>query len=163
MIRRQLGTCLLTLLVLAGCGSRREEFIGGRALEKCDALWPVCETYSGCLIGDTTYAEGKFPGAGRVAVQLFEPSTVRASFFLEQVGASGEETVLNFYEERCRARIRVPISGRTFIGEAEKVGWVTREADLAGEGDHLIEFESDARARYLLKVEVLPKRLQTAQ
>ena len=37
---------------------------------------------------------------------------------------------------------------------------MSRDADLSGVGDHLIEFESDARARYLMKVDVLPLRLK---
>lgn len=152
---------IFAFLVLAGCGSRRAEFIAGRALEKCDSQWPVCDTISGCLVGDTSYVEGKFPSTGRVAVQVFEPSTVRAYLYLEDVSAAGEETAISFFEERCRARIRTALTGKAFIGEAEKVGYVVREAELVGEGDHLIEFESDATASYLLKLEVLPKRLQT--
>ena len=154
---------LVAVAGLGGCGGPREEFIGERVLEACDSQWPVCDQISGCLIGGASYVEGKFPGNGRLAVQVFEPSTVRLSFMLEKVSAAGNETVLNFYEDACRARVRHSITGRTFVGEAEKVGWVMREADLSGVGDHLIEYESDARCTYLAKVEVLPTRLKDEQ
>jgi hypothetical protein len=144
-----------------GCGGRREQFIAGRVDDRCDGQWPVCDQIAGCLIGEQSYVEGKFPGANRVAIQLFEPSTVRVSFFLENAGAAGEETVINFFEDRCRSRIRESVSGKAFIGENEQVGYVAREADLSGIGDHLISFESDAKASYLFKVDVVPTRLQT--
>lgn len=151
---------LLACLALAGCTSRRDTFLADRALDKCDGVWPVCDTVAGCLLGDRSYVEGRFPGSGKVGVQVFEPSTVRVSIFLDEVGSTGEETVIHFFEDRCRARHREAITGRTFVGEAEQVGWVSREADLVGTGDHLISFESDAKARYLLKVDVIPKRVQ---
>jgi hypothetical protein len=42
------------------------------------------------------------------------------------------------------------------------VGYVTRSADLSSTGDHLVQVESDARTRYLLKIDVLPLRLRDA-
>ena len=48
--------------------------------------------------------------------------------------------------------------GRTALDSAEKFGEFSREADLTGVGDHLIDFTSDMQARYVLKVEVLPLR-----
>ncbi|MHB8875316.1 MAG: hypothetical protein ACYC8T_16650 [Myxococcaceae bacterium] len=154
---------VLLLGLLAGCGGRREEFIDSRVLERCDSQWPVCDQISGCLLGDASYVEGKFPGNSRLAVQIFEPSTVKMSFFIENVAAAGDETVISFYEDRCRSRVRHSVTGRTFVGEAEKVGWVTREADLSGVGDHLIEYTSDARASFLAKLEVIPTRLRDQQ
>jgi hypothetical protein len=159
------GLLLLSVLLLpaAGCGGRREAFVGGRVQDSCDSQWPVCDRIAGCLIGGQSYVEGKFPGNNRVAIQIFEPSKVTVSFYLESVGAAGNETVISFFEDRCRARVRETVSGRTFVGEAEKVGFLARSADLSGIGDHLIEFESDAKLSYLFKVDVLPKRLEETQ
>jgi hypothetical protein len=55
--------------------------------------------------------------------------------------------------------VRESITGRTLTTEAEREGHVTRKADLAGVGDHLIEYESDSQARYLVKATVTPRRL----
>ncbi len=153
----------LTLVLLAaamatGCGDARGDFVQGRAPDVCDEAWPVCGEVVGCVLGNQSYREGRFPGETRFAVRLEEPSLVRVSFFLEEVGAAGEETVITLFEDGCRARVREAISGRTFLGEAERNGVVFREATLTGKGDHLIELQSDAQARYLVKVDVTPSR-----
>jgi hypothetical protein len=147
---------------LSGCGSVREQFIGTRVEDQCDGEWPICRTTVGCIVGDRSYVEGRFPGQNKLAVQLFEPSTVTLSFYISEVAGTGEETRINFYESECASRIRRVLSGRSLIGESETRGFVSREADLSDVGDHLIEFESDARARYLVKVDVLPLRLKNA-
>jgi len=152
---------LSTLLVLAlgtGCGGGRADFIGSRANDVCDAEWPVCSKVAGCILGMESYTEGRLPGKGQFIVQLKEASTVRVRFFLEDVVAAGEETVVTFHEEGCRARTREAVNGRTALDSAEKFGEFSREADLTGVGDHLVEFDSDMQARYVLKVEVLPLR-----
>ncbi|MBS1149918.1 MAG: hypothetical protein H6Q89_1616 [Myxococcaceae bacterium] len=156
------GLVAITLLV-AACGGKREAFLGTRVEDSCGAQWPICDKIAGCLLGDSNYLEGRFPGSRLVGIQVFEPSTVRMSFQLENVGAAGTETALNFFEDRCRARTRVTISGRSFVGENDTVGFVKREAELSGVGDHLIEFSSDVRATYLLKIDVIPTRLKSTE
>ena len=128
--------------------------------DACTQQWPICDKIAGCLLGDQSYIEGRFPGNRLIGVQVFEPSTVTVSFQLEDVGASGDETAINFFEDRCRSRTRITIVGRTFLGENDKIGFVSRSADLSGIGDHLIEFSSDAHAHYLMTVRVLPIRLK---
>ncbi len=147
-------------MVAIGCGGKREAFLGTRVADSCSAQWPVCDKIAGCLLGDSNYIEGRFPGTRLIGVQVFEPSTVRVSFQLESVAGAGEETAINFFEDRCRARTRIAISGRSFVGENDTVGFVKREAELSGVGDHLIEFSSDVRAQYILKVDVIPTRLK---
>jgi hypothetical protein len=155
----KITAAVLALSVLVRCGGRRDEFIAGRVADRCDGEWPVCDQIAGCLIGNQSYVEGRFPGQNRVAVQLFEPSTVKAWFFLQETSAAGTETVVSFFEDRCRARIRETLSGRAFVGEAEQLGYVLREAELSGIGDHLLTFQSDSKTSYLFKVEVIPTRL----
>jgi hypothetical protein len=147
-------------VVLSGCLDPRGQFIYGRVSDQCNTEWPICDTIAGCLLGDTSYIEGKFPTMGRVAVQLFEPSTVTVSFYLENVAGAGTETDLYFNEDRCRSKIPITIEGRTFVGEDENQGFVSRSADLSGVGDHLIEYQSDARLDFLMKIDVLPLRLK---
>ncbi len=144
--------------MLAACGDVRSEFLENRVPDSCDGSWPVCDTVAGCVLGNHSYREGRFPGRTQFVVRLSEPSVVRVSFLLEQVSASGEQTVITFHEDGCRARIREELSGRAFVGDAERQGWTSREATLQGVGDHLIELESDAQARYLVKVDVEPTR-----
>lgn len=149
----------LTLLA-AGCGSRRDQFIGARSLDKCSESWPVCDTMASCLVADESYLQGRFPNSGRFIVTLAEPSTVRVSILVENVDAAGSTTTVDWYEERCRSRIRASVDGKALVNETEQIGAFIRDADLLGLGDHLVEFQSDAEADYTLKVDVIPKRLQ---
>ncbi len=151
---------LLSLGTL-GCGSVSEQFLGTRIPDDCNGAWSVCSTTVGCILGETSYVEGRFPGTNQFVVKLFEPSTVTVSFLLSETSGAGTQTVINFYEASCSSRVRVPVTGKTFLGESQQQGYVTRSADLTSVGDHLIEVESDARTRYDLKVDVLPLRLQS--
>ena len=154
----QMAASLFFAMLLGACGGSREDFIGPRVKDPCDATWPVCSQVAGCILGTERYAEGRFPGQGQFIVQVPEAATVKVSFFLEDVTSAGEETVVLFHEEGCRARTREAADGRTVQDLMEKFGEFTREADLTGVGDHLIEFESDMQARYVVKVDVLPLR-----
>lgn len=157
-MRRFLTTFGAVAHLALGCGGSRADFIGSRVEDACTGAWPVCGTMAGCILGPESYAEGRFPGQGRIIVQVPEASTVRVRFFLEQAVAAGEETAVTFHEEGCRARVRQAISGRNALELMEKQGGFSREAELTGVGDHLIEFSSDMQARYVLKVEVVPLR-----
>ncbi len=148
--------------MLAGCQGPEAQFIGARVLDGCDGSWSVCDTTVGCLLGDRSYVEGRFPGQRRLALQLFEPSEVTVSFSLSGTTGAGDETVLTFFEPACASRVRVPVSGRSFVGEADQKGVVARSATLSGVGDHLLEIASDAQTRYLMKVDVLPLRLKSS-
>lgn len=151
------------LVALLGCGGPKQEFLGQRVEDTCDQQWPICATIAGCMLGDRSYQEGRFPNSGRFIVQLFEPSEVKLSFFLEELAGTGTETVLNFYEDRCRNRVQLTITGKELIAEHEKVGYIFRRADLTGIGDHLIEYTSDARTKYIAKVDVTPLRIRDQQ
>lgn len=155
-------TVAFLVVATTGCGGIREQFVGTRVQDKCDGEWPVCRTTVGCIVGDKSYVEGRFPGQNKLSVQLFEPSTVTLSFLLSEIAGTGEEMRISFYETECRSRIRRTLTGRALVGEAESRGWMFREADLSDVGDHLIEFEADARAKYLVKVDVVPLRLKQA-
>lgn len=157
-------TALSALCVLAlaatSCGDRRDAFIGARVEDTCDGTWPVCDSFAGCLIGEQSYIEGRFPNKGRFVVRVPEPSVVKIHVYLEELGAAGEQTSFTFFEDRCRSRTRLEATGKSFIAEAERSGAFTREATTSGIGDHLIEFDSDAQARYVIKVDVRPTRLR---
>jgi hypothetical protein len=158
-----LAQAAVLVAFFSGCIDEKSQFIFGRVSDRCNTEWPICDTIAGCLLGDSSYIEGKFPTSGKVAVQLFEPSTVTVSFYLENVAGAGEEAAINFFEDRCRSRVRIAVQGKTFVGEAEQSGFVKRSADLSGIGDHLIEYTADARLQFLMKVDVLPLRLKDEQ
>lgn len=150
-------------IVTTGCGGVREQFIGMRIADECGGEWPICSTTVGCFVGDRSYVEGRFPGKNKLGIQIFEPSEVTVGLYLFETAGAGEQTVVNFFEPSCSSRVRTEVTGRTLVGENEKIGWVSRKAELSGVGDHLIEVESDARTKYLMKIDVLPLRLRDIQ
>lgn len=154
---------ILGCFSLTGCGSIQDQFIGTRIEDDCSGAWNVCSTTVGCFVGDRSYVEGRFPGVNKLAIKLFEPSEISVGLLLFESAGAGEQTVINFFEQSCSSRVRVEVTGKTLLGENEKIGWVTRKAELTGTGDHLIEVESDARTRYLMKIDVLPLRLRDIQ
>ncbi|WP_244238536.1 hypothetical protein [Corallococcus terminator] len=153
-------TGALLVMVLGGCGGSREDFIGARVQDVCKASWPVCNQFAGCILGPESYSEGRFPGRGQLIVRVPEASTIKVSFFLEEVTAAGEETAVTVHEEGCRARQRQAATGRAALDQMEKFGEFTRQVDVTGVGDHLVEFDSDMQARYVVKVDVTPLRVQ---
>lgn len=160
VVRLLLGCC--AAVALSGCDIR-QQFIGTRIADACNGAWNVCDTTVGCFLGDRSYIEGRFPGAAKVGIQIFEPSEVTVSMLLSETGGEGETTTFNFFEGSCGSRTRVEVTGKAFINEGQQNGWVSRTAELSSEGDHLIDVESDARTNYLLKIDVLPLRLKDLQ
>jgi hypothetical protein len=156
---RTLAQAALAVCLLCGCPGKVEQFIGARVEDPCNHDWNVCDTVVGCLIGGTSYISGRFPGTQQVGIQVFEPSNVTVTFLLEEAQSAGMETDIDLWEDACRARTRITVTGKDFFAEADKTGQVTRTAQLSGVGDHLIDFTSDARATYLFKVDVIPTRL----
>jgi len=155
----QLGG-LLGVLALSSCANPKDEFIGARVLDACNQTWPVCGSVAGCLIGTQSYVQGGMPGKQQFVVQITEPSTVRVRVFVDSIASQGSQTTLNFFEDGCRSRVQAQVTGKQFADEARQMGEFTREADLTGIGDHLIEFDSDAQAQYTLEVEVVAKQDQ---
>lgn len=149
------------LAATTGCPGKVEQFIGSRAEDPCNHDWNVCDTVVGCLIGGTSYISGRFPGTQQVGIQVFEPSNITITFLLEEAQSAGVETDIDLWEDSCRSRVRLEITGKDFFAEADKTGTVKRTAMLSGTGDHLIDFTSDARVTYLFKVDVVPVRLQS--
>lgn len=150
----------LTPLLLVGCTNSESDFIGARVLEDCNGTWAVCNTVVGCILGPEAYVHGEFPQASGFIVILGEPSTVVLSVYLSNATAAGTQTTFNFWEAGCRANIPVQVTGQDFLQESQTQGLFSTQADLVDIGDHLIQYQSDARADYDIKVDVISKRSQ---
>lgn len=159
-IAGQWAAPLALFALLAGCTSRRDEFISGRALDGCNGNWPVCSTVVGCLIGAQSFIEGRFPSTERFAITVPEPSSVYVSVFLENVTAAGEYAAITWWEDSCRSSYREQVPGKDFVGETERLGYFERKDALTGVGDHLIEVMSKGEADFVIKVDVIPTRLE---
>ena len=150
----------LALLLTASCSDPRGEFIGPRVLDQCSGGWPVCSTLVGCILGPESYIQGALPQAFGFIAHLDEPSTVRVHILLDNATAAGTLTTLTWNEPGCTSHIQTQVTGQVLLEESQRQGEFIRDGLLQGLGDHLIQVDSDARASYLLKVDILSARTQ---
>ena len=144
----------MVLVWLCGCSSGRDDFIGARVLDACNGSWPVCNVTASCFIGNESYIQGRFPGDGKVIVQIAQPSQVTVSFYFDNISAVGTLTSIVWYETGCKASIRADVEGQTVATESNSTGVFERSANLLENDEHLISFKSDLEATYLMKIEI---------
>lgn len=154
--RRAARTALLLVVWLCGCSSSRDDFIGARVLDACNGSWPVCNVTASCYIGNQSYIQGRFPGNGKVIVRLDQPSDVKVSFYFDNLSAVGTLTSIVWYETGCTGSIRSDVDGTTVATESNQTGVYERSATLLENDEHLVSFQSDLEATYLMKVDVTP-------
>jgi hypothetical protein len=146
-------------LLLCACGGNLDEFLGARSRDACDQTWPVCDRVVGCIVGGQTYLTGRFPGSAQFMVRLDEPSKVTVGIFIEGLAGTGtQDAYIHWWEDGCTKRIRSAVSATDFVSEVDKVGYFSRDADLVGIGDHLIELSVDAQSTYYVKADVVALR-----
>lgn len=147
---------LAALLLAGGCASAEELFVSGRLRDTCNESWPVCTTVAGCVVGDTSYVEGKFPGTRRLIVRTDGQREISVVLFFKNEGAIGTETRIVWNEAGCGASAIEVIDGRNLFKEASADGTLKRSRNVFTEGDHLIEITSDATVDYLLRIDTAP-------
>jgi hypothetical protein len=139
-----------------GCNNPSGDFVNNRVVQACNQDWPACNVVAGCLLGDTNYMQGNFPGDTRVVIQLQAPSSVSVNLYVSQVESAGTYSSFTWFEGGCRARTDVNATGLQMVQESQEQGVFTRQNNLQDVGDHLIEFSSDAQAGYDFSVTVTP-------
>lgn len=144
------------LLGATACASAEDLFVSGRLRDTCNESWPVCTTVAGCMVGDTSYLEGKFPGTRRFIVKTDGQREISVVLFFKNEGAIGTETRIVWNEAGCGASSIEVIDGRSLFKEAAIDGTLKRSKNVFTEGDHLIEITSDATVDYLLRIETKP-------
>ena len=154
--QRRTAVAAVLLVWLCGCSNGRSDFIGARVKDSCNGSWPVCNQTASCFIGDQSYIEGRFPGAGKIIVRLDEPSEVKVSFYFDNISAVGDLTSVVWSETGCTASVRADVPGKTVAAESNATGVFSRSASLLEKDEHLVSFKSDLEATYLMRVEVIP-------
>ncbi len=144
----------LGLLAVAGCPDPAAQFTAGRLPDPCNGTWPVCTTIAGCVVNNSTYLEGTFPGPRRMIVRTRSQATIKVSVYLKSEGATGHETSINWNDASCGMVATETLTGADFFKEFEAQGTFTRTKSVSQEGDHLITFSSDSTADYLLKLDI---------
>ncbi|MHB8417919.1 MAG: hypothetical protein ACYDCL_07575 [Myxococcales bacterium] len=151
--RKRLALPLAVGLGLA-CGGPADSFTSGRAEDPCSETWPVCNTVAGCILGDSNYVQGTFPGTYQYVVETAGPATVTVNVFLQSVTGGGSTTTIDWWETGCTSSFPTTVEGKVFVGESQTLGVFTRQQSLTGVGDHLVTIQSDATASFLLDVSV---------
>ncbi len=157
---RPLFALTFSSLLFLGCLDPESQFKNGRLYEACDSMWPVCATSAGCVMGNTQYLEGTFPGRQRVVVRTTGAAGVTVALFLRTQLATGDETRIELNEPGCGSVASLAATGKEFFREADATGTYRRTQTLQRAGDHLIEVISDSTASYLMKIEIADPKPQ---
>ncbi len=148
---------VLLLLIPLGCNpSAQTEFVGERIPNSCGSAWPVCQTFAGCVLDDTSYTQGNIPGSVKFIVNTLGAATIQVSMFLTSAQAEGTLTAITVFEPGCGVQYRTEVMGKDFFAESESENGqpFNRSQQVSLAGDHLIQVDSDATASYLLAVTV---------
>lgn len=149
----------------SGCflpATSEQSFKSGANLDPCDQVIPICKGYSaGCVLTDDRYLEGNFPGRIQFLVETIPGDwIIRVSFFFAERRSPGTDTTVDWFEPGCTDQYRYQESKDRLSGDLfEKAGRdqvFEVEQGIAEYGDHLIEINSDATARYVIRTEVVP-------
>ena len=126
----------------------------------CTGVNPVCKgKYAGCVMDDTKYLKGTFPGARKVMVKTTAGAwKIKVSLYLYYKRIPGTETEIGWYEPACSDMYRHQQSktGSDLFTAAGSDNIFEIEHSVTKAGDHLVEIFSDATAAYLLRVEPIP-------
>ncbi len=132
-------------------------FLGSRVPVLCDDSYWVCNVLAGCVLDESHYVEGTFPGVRRVVVVTEEEQAgIVVRLFLETMTSPGTEFFIQLYDTDC-----------TLDSEDGVVHWLdedmfdvaggdrtlTFEFPVSGPGEHLLELYADANASYLMVVD----------
>jgi hypothetical protein len=145
------------LLLAVGCSSAEGDFTSGLVEDPCDQFYPACNSSVGCILTNTSYTTGSFPGTGSFLIETSGPSTVQVHFFLLNPTGAGSETTITWFESGCTSSFQQSFTGKVLVAEAEAAnGEFTASQQLSAPGDHLITYSSDTTSQFLVKVVIIP-------
>ncbi len=145
------------LLLAVGCASSEGSFTSGLVEDPCDQAYGACNGTVGCILTNTSYTSGSFPGAGSFLVQTSGPSTVEVHLFLLNPTSTGTQTIITWFESGCTSSFQQAFPGEVLVNQAEAAnGEFVASQQLSAPGDHLITYSSDTTSMFLLKVVIIP-------
>jgi hypothetical protein len=144
------------LLLLPACGVDEGAFLAGSDGVPCQENVPVCQTSAGCIMGESRYVEGNFPGIISFVVTTPADTIVAVKLFFKGQINPGEDTEIIWYEPGCGDK-QIYMSGVDDIFSLTgEDGVFSQEKKVRRAGDHLIEIESDAYTHFFARVELDP-------
>ena len=143
------------MLCATSCISTEESFTSGRLEHLCEASLPICNTRVTCIVDETSYLKGAFPGAERAMVYAPHPRTkVTIHFLIEDQIYPGTEMLVRAHEIGCVEIQEERLTDVDIFRRAGDDRILSFSFDLEGRGDHLIEWFADASAAYLLTIDL---------
>jgi hypothetical protein len=142
----------LCLLAGLGCGVDEGDFIAGADYEPCMGNVPACNRTAGCILGETKYTQGHFPGMVSFVVTTPADTFVEVSLFFKTRTHPGDDTEITWYEPGCSSSFRWESQGADLFAQAGSDRVFSKEHQLRQAGDHLIEIYSNATTNYFLRV-----------
>jgi hypothetical protein len=145
------------LLLAVGCASSEGDFTSGLVDDPCNQAYGACNGTVGCILTNTSYTSGSFPGTGSFLIQTSGPATVQVHFFLLNPSSTGTQTLITWFESGCTSSFQQSFTGKVFVNQAEAAnGEFVASQQLSAPGDHLITYSSDTTSMFFVKVVIIP-------
>jgi hypothetical protein len=143
------------LLVLGmGCGDGSLLTVG-RTLDVCETnLPPACGAAPRCVLTDSTYISGQFPGGRAFVAQTTGPAKLTIDILLSDEKTAGTELLVKVHEANCSDVYTWDSDGRDLFRLADQDGVLEIPIAVQSAGDHPIEIIADAYCDYDLVVQV---------
>ncbi|MEM6958199.1 MAG: hypothetical protein AAF411_17960 [Myxococcota bacterium] len=141
-----------------GCATGEDIFVGSRLENLCNEALPICGERAACVVAESEFVRGRFPGGQRVIVRTpTDTSTLRVRVFLAEQVFGGTEYLVRAADTGCNGfdeSIQQDVDLFELAGDSQVL---ERDLEVAGRGDHLLELFSDMAAEYILTVTVIDR------
>ena len=141
-------------LLVPACAADEGAFISDADGVPCQENVPVCNTSAGCVMGESRYIEGDFPGIINFVVTTPADTIIVVKLFFTNQINPGEDTEIIWYEPGCGDKQTYTNGVDDIFALTGGDGVFSQEKTVRREGDHLIEIESDAYTHFFVRVEL---------
>ncbi len=139
------------MLLLAGCESQEDAFIGRRVEDLCAGSIPVCELRAACVLDDDEYVGGRFPGAQRLVVRSeADGQRLVVRLLLTEMVYPGTELLVRLHTPACASADEAHLVDVDVFDRAGDDRTLEFTLPMGDRGDHLLEVFSDMSAAWLL-------------
>ena len=140
------------LLLVPACGPDAGAFIAGADVVPCMENVPVCQTSAGCIMGESRYVEGDFPGVINFVVTTPADTVIVVKLYFTKQVSPGEDTEITWYEPGCGDKQTYSSGVDDIFSKTGDDGVFSQEKEVRRQGDHLIEIVSDAYTHFYARI-----------
>ena len=142
------GSVLVLTVAIMAC-----DFTSGANLNVCqDSIPAPCGAVAHCVMGQSDYVQGSFPGSQTLIIRTSVPKTITFQFVFTDREAAGTGLTLTSTEPDCSEQFSYTSQGDLFeLGGPD--GVLSFPIQMTTAGDHLVQFQSDAYCNYEMRYE----------